>query len=87
MLITCKYFSVMTTIGSIGIGLFILIILWILALILFVVSVRLQSNLGWIGLGVVLSFTLIVSLIPLETPNKIIDASIPEVTNFHTSYH
>lgn len=56
----------MTTIGSIGIGLFVLIILWILALIVFVVAVRNQSNFGWFAVSVALITTIILIIIPTE---------------------
>lgn len=56
----------MTTIGSIGIGLFVLIILWIVALIIFVVAVRNQSNFGWFAVGVALITTVILITIPTE---------------------
>lgn len=56
----------MTTIGSIGIGLFVLIILWCLALILFVIAVRNQSNFGWFVVGIALIITIILITIPTE---------------------
>lgn len=56
----------MTTIGSIGIGLFVLIIIWILALIAFVVSVKLQSNFGWLALLFAGILTIFLVAIPLE---------------------
>ncbi|KAL3266611.1 hypothetical protein HHI36_010775 [Cryptolaemus montrouzieri] len=56
----------MTTIGSIGIGLLILIIVWILALGIFVVGVKLQSNIAWIALGSAAVITIILISIPVE---------------------
>jgi len=56
----------MTTIGSIGVGLFILIIIWILALVAFVFAVRVQSNLGWFALAAATVLTLILVVIPTE---------------------
>lgn len=56
----------MTTVGNVGIGLFILIILWILALIIFVIAVKTQSNLGWFALGIAAVVTIILTTIPTE---------------------
>lgn len=60
----------MTTIGNIGVGLFILIIIWILALLVFVLAVKTQSNLGWIALGTALLITVILIVIPTEKKNQ-----------------
>lgn len=60
----------MTTIGSIGIGLFILIIVWILALIIFVFAVRAQSNFGWVALGVAALVTVVLISIPTQKANR-----------------
>lgn len=60
----------MTTIGNIGVGLFILIIIWILALLVFVFAVKTQSNLGWISLGTALLVTIILVVIPTEKKNQ-----------------
>lgn len=60
----------MTTVGNIGIGLFILIIIWILALFIFVLAVRTQSNLGWLAVGTAFCITLILILIPTEKVNE-----------------
>lgn len=60
----------MTTIGNIGIGLFILIIVWISTLIIFFIAVKTQSNLGWVAIGIALLITLILVLIPVEKINK-----------------
>lgn len=54
----------MTTIGNIGIGLFILLLLWIGALIIFVVGVKLQSNLSWIALVLATFITIVLLLFP-----------------------
>lgn len=56
----------MTTIGNIGIGLFLLIIVWIVALIVFVVGVKLQSNISWVALGTATSLTLLLIIIPTD---------------------
>ncbi|CAG9766949.1 unnamed protein product [Ceutorhynchus assimilis] len=56
----------MATVGSIGIGLLILIILWIITLIVFVVGIKLQSNIAWIVLGLVSVFTITLLCIPTE---------------------
>lgn len=61
----------MTTIGNIGIGLFILIIIWILALFIFVLAVRTQSNLGWFAVGTAFCITVILILIPTEKLNEV----------------
>lgn len=60
----------MTTIGSIGVGLFILIIIWIFALLAFVVAVRTQSNFGWIALAAATIITITLIVIPTEKPQK-----------------
>lgn len=56
----------MSTIGNIGIGLFILIILWILTLLLFVVAVKIQSNLGWFGIAFSSLVTIVLISIPID---------------------
>jgi len=71
----------MTTIGSIGVGLFILIIIWILALIVFVIAVRTQSNLGWFALGAATLLTVILVVIPTDKPQKSPD-DIPTLVNY-----
>lgn len=60
----------MSTIGGVGIGLLILLILWISTLIIFVICVKLQNNLGWIFLFVTSIITLILLAIPLEDKKK-----------------
>lgn len=70
----------MTTIGNIGIGLFVLIIVWILALIVFVVGVKFQSNIAWIALGTAAALTAVFLIIPTEKPDQIVDESDIEVT-------
>lgn len=60
----------MTTIGSIGIGLFILIIVWILALIIFVFAVRAQNNFGWVALGIAALVTIVLISIPTQKANQ-----------------
>lgn len=56
-------------IGTIGIGLFVLIIVWIVALIVFVFGVKYKSNIAWIALGLATSLTIILVLIPVEKSN------------------
>ncbi|XP_050506378.1 transmembrane protein 218-like [Diabrotica virgifera virgifera] len=56
----------MTTIGNVGIGLFILIILWIITLVVFIVSIKLQSNISWISLGSATAITIILLIIPTD---------------------
>lgn len=56
----------MGTVGSIGVGLFILIILWIIALIVFVISAKLQANFGWVALFIVTLITIILVALPIE---------------------
>lgn len=56
----------MITIGNIGIGLFILLLLWIGTLVIFVIGVKLQSNISWIALGSAASITIILLLIPTD---------------------
>lgn len=63
----------MTTVGNIGIGLFILIVIWILALIIFVLAVRTQSYLGWLAVGTAFCVTIILILIPTEKPHVAIE--------------
>lgn len=55
------------TIGNIGVGLFILLILWIGALVIFVIGVKLQSNISWIVLVSATLFTVILLLIPTSS--------------------
>lgn len=56
----------MTTVGNVGIGLLILLILWIIALIVFVVGVKFQSNISWITLGLATTVTIILLVIPID---------------------
>ncbi|KAK9891547.1 hypothetical protein WA026_015509 [Henosepilachna vigintioctopunctata] len=56
----------MTTIGSIGIGLLILIIIWILALVVFVVGVKIQSNIAWIAISLATIGTICLVSLPVE---------------------
>lgn len=56
----------MTTIGNIGIGLFILLLLWIGTLIIFVIGVKLQSNLSWIALVLATFITVVLLLFPIN---------------------
>lgn len=67
----------MTTIGNIGIGLFLLIILWIVALIVFVFGVKLQSNISWVALGTATSLTLLLIIIPTDKKYQL--AEEPEI--------
>lgn len=52
------------TIANIGIGLFILLLLWIGALLIFVVGVKLQSNISWVALVSATFITIVLLLIP-----------------------
>lgn len=54
-------------VGSIGVGLLILILVWIIAIIVFVIGVKLQNNISWIVLISATVFTAILVLFPLET--------------------
>ncbi|KAJ8943648.1 hypothetical protein NQ318_005650 [Aromia moschata] len=56
----------MTTVGNIGIGLLLLIIIWIITLIVFVVGVKLQSNISWIVLGSATAITILLLIIPTD---------------------
>lgn len=70
----------MTTIGNIGIGLFVLIIVWLLALITFVVGVKFQSNIAWIALGIAATLTALFLIIPTEKkPIQTVDETEVEV--------
>ncbi|XP_044254070.1 transmembrane protein 218-like [Tribolium madens] len=60
-------------IGSIGVGLFVLIILWILTLIIFVVGIKYQNNIAWIILIVTTILTITLIIIPLEDPKTPIE--------------
>ncbi|CAG9819678.1 unnamed protein product [Phaedon cochleariae] len=53
-------------IGNIGIGLFILILLWIITLVVFVIGVKLQSNISWITLGSATAITILLVIIPTD---------------------
>lgn len=68
----------MTTIGSIGIGLFILLIVWIVAIIIFVIGIKLQSNIAWIALGSASLLTVILLCIPTEKHQKHSDIEFVE---------
>lgn len=70
----------MTTVGSIGIGLFVLIILWILALIVFVVAVRNQSNYGWFAVNIALITTVILIIIPTEKQEQQLEVVLVTVS-------
>lgn len=69
----------MTTIGSVGIGLFVLIILWILALIVFVVAIRNDSNFGWFTVSVTFITTVILIIIPTEKQEQPLEAILVTV--------
>lgn len=75
----------MTTIGSIGIGLFVLIVFWIVALILFVIAVRNQSNFGWFAVGFALMLTIILIIIPTEKQEQHLEEFVVTVST-ETSY-
>lgn len=60
----------LTTIGNIGIGLLILILVWIFALGIFVIAVKLQSNIAWIALCTAAVITIILASFPVEKHNK-----------------
>lgn len=66
----------MSTIGSIGIGLFILIILWIFALVVFVIAVRTQSNLGWFTIAISTIITITLVAIPVEKRRSVEESII-----------
>lgn len=72
----------MATIGNIGFGLLILLILWIITIIVFVVAIKLQSNIAWVALGLSSAFTVVLLTIPTEkqgNPNvpKFVVSSMP----------
>lgn len=56
----------MSTIAGIGIGLLVLLILWAITLIVFVICVKLQNNIGWIVLFTSAIITFILLIIPLD---------------------
>ncbi|GJQ87619.1 hypothetical protein Trydic_g17447 [Trypoxylus dichotomus] len=60
----------MTRIGDIGIGIFILIILWIATLIILVHSIRAQNNVGWISLAISTCITITLVIIPTDSKEK-----------------
>lgn len=70
----------MTTIGSIGIGLFVLVIVWIVALIVFVVGIKLQSNIAWIALASATCLTVLLLIIPTEKQFKTVEEPELKVT-------
>lgn len=77
-----KYiFLDMTTIGNIGIGLFILLLLWIGTLIIFVIGVKLQSNLSWIALVLASLITVVLLLFPTNKSllEKEIDINVSNI--------
>ncbi|CAH1992128.1 unnamed protein product [Acanthoscelides obtectus] len=56
----------MTTVGNVGIGLLILIFVWIVALVLFIVGVKLQNNISWIALGCATIISILLLVIPTD---------------------
>lgn len=70
----------MTTVGNIGIGLLVLIILWIVALIIFVVAVRNQSNIGWFAVAVAIVTTIILIIIPTEKQQEQLEQIVVTVS-------
>ncbi|XP_044749488.1 transmembrane protein 218 isoform X3 [Coccinella septempunctata] len=75
----------MITVGSIGIGLLILIIVWIIALGIYVIAVKLQSNISWIALGTAAVITIILISFPVEKHNREI-YNIQSETDFKFIY-
>lgn len=63
-----SYSEIMSTAGNIGFGLLTLLILWILTLIIFVIAIKLQSNIAWIALGLTSAVTIVLLVIPTEKP-------------------
>jgi ABC-type Na+ efflux pump permease subunit len=62
-------------VGSIGVGLLVLIIVWILALIIFVVGIKFQNNVAWVSLSSATVLTILLIVIPLDTHSKVVEDS------------
>lgn len=60
----------MSTAGNIGFGLLTLLLLWIVTLIIFVIAIKLQSNIAWIALGLTSAVTIILLIIPTGKPEN-----------------
>lgn len=69
-------------IGTIGVGLFVLIIVWILALIVFVVGIKFDNNFAWLSLSTAAILTVTLVLIPIENPKEL----VKETDNLVSSY-
>ncbi|KAH1026431.1 hypothetical protein HUJ05_000101 [Dendroctonus ponderosae] len=66
----------MATIGNIGFGLLILLVLWIITIIVFVVAIKLQSNIAWVALGLSTALTVVLLTIPTE---KHVSLHVPNI--------
>lgn len=77
----------MTTVGSIGIGLLMLIVVWIVALAIFVIAVKLQSNLAWIALITAALITITLVSFPVEKHNSESLNLIVEVCDHKKIFH
>ena len=70
----------MPTVGNIGIGLFVLIILWIVSLSVFVYFIREQSSIGWFTVITATLVTVILISIPLQ-PKQLVEEIEVSVTS------
>lgn len=66
------------TIGGIGLGLFILLITWLIAIVIFVIGIKLQNNVSWIALGLATIFTIILLCIPTKKETEEIKLQFEE---------
>lgn len=60
----------MTRVGDIGIGIFVLIAIWIVTLFILVHSIRSQNNVGWIMLAISTCITVTLVIIPTDSKYK-----------------
>jgi len=90
-LLLCVLFQVMTVrVLGVGIGLFILIAIWIFAVVSCIISHRTHKNFGTVVVAVATLVTLILVLIPRDTevPKKaVFKASTSNFFMLYVSYH
>ncbi|KAF4529065.1 hypothetical protein B566_EDAN006087 [Ephemera danica] len=69
---------------GVGVGLFIIIALWAIALLLCLVSLRSQKNIGLLGILAASFFTGFLLLLPIDSPSDPIESSrIPKIHDYY----
>lgn len=69
---------------GVGVGLFIIIALWAIALLLCLVSLRSQKNIGLLGILAASFFTGFLLLLPIDSPSDSIESSrIPKIHDYY----